>query len=125
MATPVRNGDAPAAVAKAIGSAATAAEPKLRYPAGPLAGRAHVLRRVAPAGAFGKQIRTLFAAVTDLPGASFVGPDGPGERRGNPTLIGRSARASDTDAAVRLWTASEELTGVAFPEQLKAAAGHR
>lgn len=65
---------------------------------------------------------TLFAAVTDLPGASFVGPDGPGERRGSPTLVGRSARASDTDAAMRLWTVSEELTGVAFPERLNATA---
>ncbi|WP_020124527.1 oxidoreductase [Streptomyces canus] len=59
---------------------------------------------------------TLFAAVADLPGASFVGPDGPGERRGSPALVSRSSRASDPDAAARLWTVSEELTGIAFPE---------
>jgi hypothetical protein len=58
---------------------------------------------------------TLFAAVRDLPGASYVGPDGLGEMRGAPTLVGRSSAASDPVAARRLWTVSEELTGVTFP----------
>ncbi|MFD8303789.1 oxidoreductase [Streptomyces sp. NPDC059690] len=58
---------------------------------------------------------TLFAAVQDLPGASYVGPDGLGEMRGAPTLVGRSAAASDPVTARRLWDVSEELTGVAFP----------
>ncbi|MFG3661398.1 oxidoreductase [Streptomyces sp. NPDC047706] len=58
---------------------------------------------------------TLYAAVMDLPGASYVGPDGLGEMRGAPTLVGRSAAASDPGAARRLWAASEELTGVRFP----------
>jgi NAD(P)-dependent dehydrogenase (short-subunit alcohol dehydrogenase family) len=55
---------------------------------------------------------TLYAATQDLPGAAYVGPDGLGEMRGAPTLVGRSAAASDPDAAKRLWTLSEELTGV-------------
>lgn len=58
---------------------------------------------------------TLYAATQDLPGASYVGPDGLGEMRGTPTLVGRSAAASDPVSAVRLWAASEELTGVTFP----------
>ncbi|MGX5181309.1 oxidoreductase [Streptomyces avermitilis] len=58
---------------------------------------------------------TLYAAVQDLPGASYVGPDGFGEMRGGPTLVGRSAAASDPVSARRLWTASEDLTGVTFP----------
>ncbi|MCT9077209.1 oxidoreductase [Streptomyces fulvoviolaceus] len=58
---------------------------------------------------------TLYAATQDLPGASYVGPDGFGEMRGAPTLVGRSAAASDPAAARRLWTVSEELTGVGFP----------
>jgi NAD(P)-dependent dehydrogenase (short-subunit alcohol dehydrogenase family) len=58
---------------------------------------------------------TLYAATQDLPGASYVGPDGLGEMRGAPTLVGRSAAASDPVSAVRLWAASEELTGVTFP----------
>ncbi|MBD0840461.1 oxidoreductase [Streptomyces sp. TRM68416] len=58
---------------------------------------------------------TLYAATQDLPGASYVGPDGLGEFRGAPTLVGRSAAASDAGVARRLWTVSEELTGVVYP----------
>ncbi|WP_282702863.1 oxidoreductase [Streptomyces sp. CC219B] len=64
---------------------------------------------------------TLYAATQDLPGASYVGPDGLGEFRGAPTLVGRSAAASDAGAARRLWTVSEELTGVAWPLTVGAA----
>lgn len=63
---------------------------------------------------------TLFAAVEDLPGASYVGPDGVWETRGAPTLVGRTAAASDPATARRLWTVSEELTGVVFPEGVRA-----
>ncbi|MFD8778458.1 oxidoreductase [Streptomyces sp. NPDC059916] len=66
---------------------------------------------------------TLYAAVEDLPGASYAGPDGFGEMRGGPTLVGRSAAASDPASARRLWTASEELTGVTFPEPAVAVRG--
>ncbi|MFE6623955.1 oxidoreductase [Streptomyces sp. NPDC057740] len=59
MAEAVRSGDAPAVVARAIVTAATASKPKPRYTAGPLAGRARVLRRLAPAGVFDKQIRKM------------------------------------------------------------------
>jgi len=58
---------------------------------------------------------TLFAATQDLPGASYVGPDGRGEIRGHPTLVGRSAAASDSETAARLWELSERLTGVSYP----------
>ena len=58
---------------------------------------------------------TLYAAVADLPGNSYVGPDGRGELRGFPTLVGRSAEASDAELAKRLWARSEELTGVPYP----------
>ncbi|HEU5484235.1 MAG TPA: oxidoreductase, partial [Microlunatus sp.] len=51
---------------------------------------------------------TLVAAVQDLPGASYVGPDGWGANRGNPTLLGRSREAADPDLARRLWSWSEE-----------------
>jgi NAD(P)-dependent dehydrogenase (short-subunit alcohol dehydrogenase family) len=61
----------------------------------------------------------LFAASQDLPGASYVGPDGLGERRGYPTLVGRTAAASDVEMAKRLWVLSEELTGVEFPRSLR------
>jgi NAD(P)-dependent dehydrogenase (short-subunit alcohol dehydrogenase family) len=57
----------------------------------------------------------LYAATQDLPGASYVGPDGIGEQRGHPTLVGRSAAASDTATARALWERSEELTDVRYP----------
>ena len=58
---------------------------------------------------------TLFAATQDLPGASYVGPDGRMEQHGHPTLVGRTALASDATLATELWTASETLTGVRYP----------
>lgn len=58
---------------------------------------------------------TLYAATQDLPGASYVGPDGPFEMRGAPTLVGRITAASDPVAARRLWALSEELTGARYP----------
>jgi hypothetical protein len=58
---------------------------------------------------------TLFAATQDLPGAAYVGPDGFHEQRGHPTLVGRSAAASEPETARALWERSEALTGVTFP----------
>jgi NAD(P)-dependent dehydrogenase (short-subunit alcohol dehydrogenase family) len=60
---------------------------------------------------------TLYAAVADLPGNSFAGPSRLMHMRGAPQLIARSAAAQDPDLARRLWTASEQLTGVRFPLQ--------
>ena len=65
---------------------------------------------------------TLYAATADLPGDSFVGPDGFQEQRGHPTLVGRSAAARDRETARRLWELSETLTGVTFPLAQPAAA---
>ena len=58
---------------------------------------------------------TLYAATQDIPGNSYVGPDGFQEGRGHPTLVGRAGAARDPEAARRLWELSEELTGVSFP----------
>jgi NAD(P)-dependent dehydrogenase (short-subunit alcohol dehydrogenase family) len=57
---------------------------------------------------------TLYATSQDIPGNSYVGPDGFMEQRGHPKLVGRNAAAQDADVAKRLWTLSEELTGVRF-----------
>ena len=57
---------------------------------------------------------TLYAATQDVPGGAYVGPDGPFESRGHPTIVGRSGAASDAAAARRLWELSEQETGVAF-----------
>jgi NAD(P)-dependent dehydrogenase (short-subunit alcohol dehydrogenase family) len=68
---------------------------------------------------------TLYAATQDLPGASYVGPDGLGEMRGAPTLVGRTRAASDPAAARRLWTVSQELTGTHFPLARAESLGQR
>jgi len=66
----------------------------------------------------------LYAAtVPDLPGGSYVGPDGMFERRGHPTLVGSSKEGQDLDTARRLWEVSEELTGVTYEFPAGAAAG--
>jgi NAD(P)-dependent dehydrogenase (short-subunit alcohol dehydrogenase family) len=55
---------------------------------------------------------TLFAATEPgLEGGTYVGPDGPGEQRGHPTIVAPNGRARDEDTARRLWQVSEELTG--------------
>ena len=58
---------------------------------------------------------TVYAATEDIPGNSYVGPDGFQEMRGKPTLVGRSKAALDEDKARGLWELSESLTGVSFP----------
>jgi NAD(P)-dependent dehydrogenase (short-subunit alcohol dehydrogenase family) len=60
-------------------------------------------------------LSTAYAATMDVPGGSYVGPGGRREMRGTPTLVGRTAAASDAAMARRLWAASEELTGVSYP----------
>ena len=57
---------------------------------------------------------TLYAAYGDLPGDTYVGPSGL-LQHGPPAPCGRSAAARDPAAAARLWTVSEQLTGVTFP----------
>jgi NAD(P)-dependent dehydrogenase (short-subunit alcohol dehydrogenase family) len=57
----------------------------------------------------------LYAATfPQLPGGSYVGPDGIAEGRGHPTLVSPSAAAQDPGTARRLWELSESLTGVRF-----------
>ncbi|HEY5195513.1 MAG TPA: oxidoreductase [Solirubrobacteraceae bacterium] len=68
------------------------------------------LAQSAAAGA----LPILCAASADLPGGSYLGPDGPGERRGRPRLVSASPAARDLASAERLWDVSAELTGVDF-----------
>ncbi len=62
----------------------------------------------APMGA----LPTLYAATMDVPGNTFVGPDGWRELKGRPTGVGRSRAAIDPDLAAALWLKSEELCGL-------------
>jgi NAD(P)-dependent dehydrogenase (short-subunit alcohol dehydrogenase family) len=56
-------------------------------------------------------------AATDpgVEGGQYYGPDGLGEQRGHPKVVSSSAQSHDEDLQHRLWTVSEELTGVRYP----------
>jgi NAD(P)-dependent dehydrogenase (short-subunit alcohol dehydrogenase family) len=60
-------------------------------------------------------LTTLYAATMDVPGNTFIGPDGFKEFKGWPTAVGRSRAATDPELARELWVASEELTGTSYP----------
>jgi NAD(P)-dependent dehydrogenase (short-subunit alcohol dehydrogenase family) len=70
------------------------------------------LLRLAAQDADHGALPILFAAVADVPGDSFAGPRHLAHMRGGAELISRSAAARDPGLARRLWTVSEQLTGV-------------
>jgi hypothetical protein len=88
--------------------------------AGLMFSRAAFFRLLGQSDADGA-LPTLYAAVADIPGDSYAGPGGFLEGRGAPKLVGRSKDARDPALARRLWTVSEELTGVTFPLPVRAA----
>ncbi|GHH75062.1 SDR family NAD(P)-dependent oxidoreductase [Promicromonospora soli] len=49
-------------------------------------------------------------------GGQYYGPDGRSEFRGNPHVVSSSPQSYDGTLQQRLWTVSEDLTGVKFPE---------
>ena len=60
-------------------------------------------------------LNQLYAAVDPrAESGQFIGPDGFGESRGRPTVVQPVAAAKDPADAQRLWTLSEQLTGVQF-----------
>ena len=57
----------------------------------------------------------LYAATApDVRGGDYFGPDGIAEGRGHPKRVDSTAASKDRDVAARLWTLSEELTGVRY-----------
>jgi NAD(P)-dependent dehydrogenase (short-subunit alcohol dehydrogenase family) len=64
----------------------------------------------------------IYAATSpDAKPATYYGPNGFMEITGAPGVARAMPQARDTAAAARLWTISEELTGVRFPAVAKAA----
>ncbi|OBA63939.1 short-chain dehydrogenase [Mycobacterium sp. 1100029.7] len=58
---------------------------------------------------------TLRAATDpNVEGGQYFGPAGFLEQRGHPKLVASSAQSHDEELQRRLWTVSEELTGVSF-----------
>lgn len=71
-------------------------------------------RTIAQPGDWGA-LPTLYAAtVVDLPGNSFIGPDGFAAQTGYPHIAKRSKKAQNVEDARRLWSVSEKLTGVSY-----------
>ena len=82
---------------------------RLKLAAMALANR--VFAQSAEAGA----LPMLYAATTDrIEGGDYVGPGGLLNMRGAPETQRSSGRSYDEDTAERLWSVSEELTGVSY-----------
>jgi len=61
-------------------------------------------------------LATLRAATDPaVQGGQYYGPDGFKELRGYPVLVNSSPQSHDTALQARLWSVSEELTGVTYP----------
>ncbi|WP_458115233.1 oxidoreductase [Arthrobacter sp. D2-10] len=56
----------------------------------------------------------LAATGPQVHGGDYYGPDGPGETRGQPVLVAPAPSVLDEEVSARLWSVSEELTGVSF-----------
>jgi NAD(P)-dependent dehydrogenase (short-subunit alcohol dehydrogenase family) len=82
---------------------------KLERLARPLMG---LVSQDAAAGA----LPTLRAATDpDASGGDYFGPSGFGEQTGPPVLVDSNQASHDEADAARLWTVSEDLTGVTYP----------
>lgn len=69
----------------------------------------------------GGALPTLYAATApDVHSGDYIGPSGLGEMRGAPKKVQSNARSKDRQTAARLWTVSEELTGVRFDASVEA-----
>ncbi len=68
-------------------------------------------------GPTGGALPTLLATVGNVPGGAYIGPSRFGVR-GPAAIANPSANALDSDIARRLWTVSEELTGITLPANL-------
>ncbi|MDV7240818.1 MULTISPECIES: oxidoreductase [Rhodococcus] len=54
------------------------------------------------------------AAVPEVAGGSYLGPDGLFEQRGHPKVVGSTTKSRDEKTAGALWSLSENLTGVEY-----------
>src|SRR5690606_5888687 len=71
-------------------------------------------RLLAQSAAMGALPALYAAAAPDVRGGDYFGPGSWFEMRGHPRRVGATRRARDEQAAARLWSVSEELTGVRF-----------
>ncbi len=71
-------------------------------------------RLIAQSDAMGA-LPTLFAATADIPGGTYIGPDGFRHMRGHPALDVPAPQALDATTARSLWERSEQLTAASWP----------
>ncbi|HEY5121164.1 MAG TPA: SDR family NAD(P)-dependent oxidoreductase [Acidimicrobiales bacterium] len=71
-------------------------------------------RLMAQSAARGALPQLCAATFPGLRGGEYVGPRGPGQLRGTPTIVQPVVRAHDAELASNLWRVSEELTGVTW-----------
>ncbi|MCP5101584.1 MAG: SDR family NAD(P)-dependent oxidoreductase [Chloroflexi bacterium] len=63
---------------------------------------------------------TLYAAIAaEVEGGDYYGPSGWQEMRGYPKRVPSTDKSHDTAVATRLWTVSEELTGIQFNQLVR------
>jgi NAD(P)-dependent dehydrogenase (short-subunit alcohol dehydrogenase family) len=72
-------------------------------------------RLFAQSAAMGALCEIYAATSPEVRGGDYIGPAGFMEQRGFPVKVKSSARSHDAAVARRLWTVSEQLTGVSYP----------
>lgn len=77
----------------------------------------HYGQRLVSMPAWRGALCTVYAATTDLPGGSYIGPHGRTELWGWPAPARMSRKAEDDRLAAALWERSVELTGLDLPAQ--------
>jgi NAD(P)-dependent dehydrogenase (short-subunit alcohol dehydrogenase family) len=70
---------------------------------------------IAQNAAMGAEPTLRAAADPSVQNGQYFGPGGFGEQKGHPKVVASSAQSHDEDVQRRLWTVSEELTGVTYP----------
>ncbi|HLT38133.1 MAG TPA: hypothetical protein VK034_17725, partial [Enhygromyxa sp.] len=81
--------------------------------------------RILAQDALGGALPSLYAATADdVRGGEYFGPSGPMEIAGPPRRVSAIPRAHDRELARRLWTMSEQLTGVDYAALREQASAH-
>lgn len=76
---------------------------------GPLGGKLMRSGRVLQSAEMGALTQLYATTVTDVPGGSYVGPDGPGELGGHPVLVNSSKVSYNAAKGRALWEECERL----------------
>jgi NAD(P)-dependent dehydrogenase (short-subunit alcohol dehydrogenase family) len=71
-------------------------------------------RLISQSAAKGALPQLYAATAPDVKGGEYFGPNGIAESFGYPKRVDSTAASKDLDAASRLWSISEELTGVSY-----------